>query len=125
LPFSLQDNVCCYDNHGIFSAPRVWWTFKVFGHRQVTVLDGGLRAWKNEGGRIEDTPPKEYPASKYPVPVNDESLVTSFEEITDIVVSGDTSVQILDARSSGRYSPCRLCYWPQVFRDRAGAAQRL
>lgn len=74
------------------------------------MLDGGLRAWKTEGGRIEDTPPKEYPATQYPVPAKDGSLVTSFEEITDIVVSGDTSVQILDARSNGRYSRYGPCH---------------
>src|SRR5215469_6910315 len=36
------DMVVVYDSMGIFSAPRVWWMFKAFGHDQVAVLDGGL-----------------------------------------------------------------------------------
>src|SRR3546814_962646 len=37
-----------YDQRGIFSAPRVWWTFRAFGHEEVAVLDGGLPKWLNE-----------------------------------------------------------------------------
>jgi len=95
--------VCCYDTHGIFSSPRVWWTFKVFGHKRVSVLDGGLPAWKRDGGRLESSPPEAYPATKYPVPQKDDSLVRSFEQITEIVQQDSRSVQILDARSVGRY----------------------
>ena len=45
-------HVIVYDNSeqfGLFSSPRVWWTFKVFGHDKVSVLDGGLPNWLNEG----------------------------------------------------------------------------
>ncbi|MGB8869077.1 MAG: rhodanese-like domain-containing protein, partial [Rhodomicrobium sp.] len=38
-----------YDNRGIFSAPRVWWTFRVMGHADVAVLNGGLLKWREEG----------------------------------------------------------------------------
>ena len=37
--------IVVYDGMGLFSAPRVWWTFKVFGARQVFILKGGLPAW--------------------------------------------------------------------------------
>jgi thiosulfate/3-mercaptopyruvate sulfurtransferase len=94
--------VCCYDTHGIFSSPRVWWTFKVFGHKSVSVLDGGLPAWQRAGGRLETSPPREYPHTTYPVPRKDEALVRSFEQITDLVKNGDKTVQIIDARSAGR-----------------------
>ncbi|CAD7698973.1 unnamed protein product [Ostreobium quekettii] len=42
-------SVIVYDGMGIFSAPRVWWMFKTFGHDRVAVLDGGLPAWKEHG----------------------------------------------------------------------------
>ena len=99
--------MCCYDTHGIFSSPRVWWTFKVFGHKSVFVLDGGLPAWQRAGGILETSPPKEYQTVKYPVPTKNEGLVRSFEEVSDLAKREDKGVQILDARSSGR-SP-RLC----------------
>ena len=35
------DRIVVYDRLGMFSAPRVWWSFRVFGHENVAVLDGG------------------------------------------------------------------------------------
>lgn len=49
--------VICYDSAGLFSAARVWWMFKVFGHADVAVLDGGLPKWRAEGHPLEDGPP--------------------------------------------------------------------
>ena len=48
--------VICYDSAGLFSAARVWWMFKVFGHADVAVLDGGLPKWRAEGHPLEDGP---------------------------------------------------------------------
>ena len=48
--------VICYDSAGLFSAARVWWMFKVFGHGDVAVLDGGLPKWQAEGHALEDGP---------------------------------------------------------------------
>jgi len=46
--------IVVYDGSGVnLSAPRVWWTFRVFGHRAAAVLDGGLGKWKAEGRPLE------------------------------------------------------------------------
>ncbi|MBU6449883.1 MAG: sulfurtransferase, partial [Rhodospirillales bacterium] len=45
-----ETHVVVYDQRGIFSAPRVWWMFRVFGHEKVQVLDGGLPGWVKAGG---------------------------------------------------------------------------
>ena len=37
--------IVAYDSVGLFSAARAWWMFKVFGHDDVAVLDGGLKKW--------------------------------------------------------------------------------
>lgn len=49
-------HVVVYDasNFGAFSAPRVWWMFRVFGHSYVSVLNGGLKNWANEGLPVSD-----------------------------------------------------------------------
>jgi thiosulfate/3-mercaptopyruvate sulfurtransferase len=41
--------IVVYDGLGLYSAPRVWWTFKVMGARDVVILDGGLPAWVAAG----------------------------------------------------------------------------
>ena len=50
------NRIVVYDRQGMFSAPRVWWTFRAFGHKDVAVLDGGLPKWKAEGRPLDDHP---------------------------------------------------------------------
>jgi thiosulfate/3-mercaptopyruvate sulfurtransferase len=44
--------VVAYDESGEGGAARLWWLLRHFGHDQVAVLNGGLRAWRAEGGRL-------------------------------------------------------------------------
>jgi thiosulfate/3-mercaptopyruvate sulfurtransferase len=49
-----RSTIVVYDGSGVnLSAPRVWWTFRVFGHRAAAVLDGGLGKWRAEGRPVE------------------------------------------------------------------------
>ncbi|KAJ8439968.1 hypothetical protein Cgig2_013595 [Carnegiea gigantea] len=50
-----KDGVVVYDGKGIFSAARVWWMFRVFGHDKVWVLDGGLPRWRASGYDVESS----------------------------------------------------------------------
>jgi len=59
--FSISNDhhIILYDNSekfGLFSAPRVWWLFNIFGHTNVSVLDGGLPKWKKEGRKTASGP---------------------------------------------------------------------
>jgi thiosulfate/3-mercaptopyruvate sulfurtransferase len=53
LGISERETVVIYDGVGLFSAPRVWWTFRLFGAEHVFILDGGLPKWKAEGRPLE------------------------------------------------------------------------
>lgn len=91
--------IVVYDGSGIFSAPRVWWMFRVMGHRDVTVLDGGLPKWKAEGRELEDLKPFRSPRH-FTVRFN-QALVRDREQILKNLDSG--AEQIIDARSEGRF----------------------
>lgn len=91
------DMVVVYDSMGIFSAPRVWWTFKAFGHDKVAVLDGGLPAWKAIGGALEKGPAKSKPAH-FTARLN-QGIVRDFQQVKEAL--GRT--QLLDARSAPRF----------------------
>ena len=92
--------VIAYDSVGLFSAARAWWMFKVFGHEDVAVLDGGLKKWLAEGHPTEDGPalkPQErhFTARARPMMVKD---------YTDVATALKTgSAQIADARSGTRF----------------------
>jgi thiosulfate/3-mercaptopyruvate sulfurtransferase len=94
--------VVVYDQRGIFSAPRLWWMFKVFGHDDVAVLDGGLPAWIAAGGPTEQGAPPAVMASggftAYPRP----ELVRSLAQMRDNLETGEALV--LDARAAGRFT---------------------
>jgi thiosulfate/3-mercaptopyruvate sulfurtransferase len=92
-----DDMVVVYDSMGIFSAPRVWWTLKAFGHDKVAVLDGGLPAWKAIGGVLEKGPAK--PKSAHFAARPDKAIVRDFQQVKDAL--GQT--QLLDARSAPRF----------------------
>ncbi|KAL6538563.1 threonyl-tRNA synthetase [Orobanche gracilis] len=50
-----KDGLVVYDGKGIFSAARVWWMFRVFGHDRIWVLDGGLPRWRASGFDVESS----------------------------------------------------------------------
>ncbi len=53
LGVASEDQVVIYDGKGLFSAPRAWWMFRVFGHSRVRILSGGLPAWLSAGFETE------------------------------------------------------------------------
>ena len=53
LGIGAGDRVIVYGGKGMSASARVWWTFRVFGHDRVAVLDGGLARWRAEGRPVE------------------------------------------------------------------------
>src|SRR5579871_5429439 len=56
LGISDRDTIVAYDGYGMFSSPRVWFTFRLFGADNVFILEGGLPKWKAEGRPLESGP---------------------------------------------------------------------
>src|SRR6218665_2522518 len=57
LGISDRNTIVVYDEAGVFSAPRVWWTFNAMGAQDVRVLDGGGPKWRAEGRPTQARPP--------------------------------------------------------------------
>ncbi|TVY16849.1 putative 3-mercaptopyruvate sulfurtransferase [Lachnellula arida] len=104
-----DDTVVVYDSQelGIFSAPRVGWTLKAFGHNSVHVLNN-FKLWVEEGYPTESGEFWDVDTCVYQIPEFDESKVADFEEVREIAKDynkeGAEGIQILDARSQGRWS---------------------
>lgn len=94
-----QSRVVVYDGGGIFSAPRLWWMFRVFGHDNVAVLDGGLPAWKALGGALQADIPRPV-ARAFPVREN-AGLVANLDDVRAALDAA--SAQVLDARPAARF----------------------
>lgn len=100
MGISEKDTIVVYDGPGMFSAPRVWWMFRLMGAETVYVLDGGLDGWKREGRPLTDRPTRIAP-SFFEVKC-DERRLASLDEMKAIVGTG--SSQIADARPTGRFA---------------------
>ncbi|MGF7205557.1 thiosulfate/3-mercaptopyruvate sulfurtransferase [Skermanella aerolata] len=100
--------IIVYDTHGLMSAARVWWMFRVFGHRDVAVLDGGLPKWIAEGRELEDLPPM--PRERHFTPRLNSFLVREADQIKANLESGRE--QVVDARASGRFTGAEADFWP-------------
>lgn len=93
------DRVVVYDDQGLFSAARVWWTFKAMGHREIAVLDGGLPAWIDAGGAVTHEATAVAAAAYRAKP--EPSLVASHAQVRRALA--ERSSLVLDARPSGRF----------------------
>ena len=100
LGITENDTIVVYDGSGFFSAPRVWWTFKIFGARNVFILDGGLPAWKQEG-RPLDTGEVKRPSRTFNANM-DTGAVAMLSDVQ--MALNDSSAQVVDARSAGRFA---------------------
>ncbi len=99
LGISDTDTIVVYDGLGFFSAPRVWWTFRVFGAKNVFILDGGLPAWKAEGRPVEAGEVRRK-AATFKAEM-DTGAVAMVDDVQMALNSGDA--QVVDARSAGRF----------------------
>lgn len=91
--------IVVYDDAGLFSAARVWWTFRAMGHEAVSVLNGGLPKWMAEGRAVDAEPVKRHP-STFCAAFRPE-LVRSAEAVRRSIETADAL--ILDARPRGRF----------------------
>jgi thiosulfate/3-mercaptopyruvate sulfurtransferase len=99
LGVSDGDTIVVYDGHGIYSSPRVWFTFRLFGAGNVYILEGGLPKWKAEGRALESGAATR-PATTFNARRRGD-LVASVDRIRETLASHNA--QVIDARSAERF----------------------
>ena len=93
------DHVVIYDRQGLFSAARVWWTFKLMGHEKVQVLRGGLPAWIGEGFPVTDQAAAFTPTVYTPACIQE--IIININDLRSTLKAPDSL--ILDARPKARF----------------------
>jgi thiosulfate/3-mercaptopyruvate sulfurtransferase len=96
-----SDAIVVYDGSGAnLSAARAWWTFRVFGHSRVAVLDGGIGKWRRENRPLEQgsvsLPPGRFTARLNQPKVRDLAAMRANLE--------RPREQVVDLRSAGRFA---------------------
>jgi thiosulfate/3-mercaptopyruvate sulfurtransferase len=95
LGISNSSHVVVYSNTGVAWATRVWWLLRVFGHERVSVLDGGLQAWREAGHPVESGESAPPGAVTY-TPRFRPELVARTDEVSALTTAGGTVVCALD-----------------------------
>ena len=93
------DRIIIYDRMGFFSAPRVWWTFRVFGHKSVAILDGGLHKWLAEGRLTSGSETVRQPS--HFLATFDAAMVRNADQVRENLQS--KSELVVDGRPSDRF----------------------
>jgi len=99
LGIGKDDTIVIYDGAGLGGAPRVWWTFKIFGAKKVYILDGGLPKWKAEGRPLEQGTAQHTPR-KFEGELNT-GVVAGVSDVQMALM--DHSAQVIDARPANRF----------------------
>ena len=99
LGIGKDDTIVIYDGAGLGGAPRVWWTFKIFGAKKVYILDGGLPKWRAEGRPLEQGTSQHTPR-KFEGELNT-GVVAGVSDVQMALM--DHSAQVIDARPANRF----------------------
>ncbi len=91
--------IVVYDGAGLFSAARVWWTFRAMGHEEVFVLDGGFPKWLAEGRLVDDIQPVH--SERHFTPRPNHLLMRDASQLLNNIAS--KREQVADARPPARF----------------------
>ena len=91
--------IVVYDSGNWMAAARVWWLFRLFGHTDISVLDGGFAKWRGEGRAVADAPvapkPRHFTARMNTLMIRDiGQMLANLENPRE---------QVLDVRAAGRF----------------------
>lgn len=100
LGISADSHIVVYDNTGVYMSPRVWWMFKVMGHKNVSVLNGGMPLWVKKGLPVEAFKIRKYKKGDFLANFNPKA-VSKAEHVLENIQS--ERALVMDARSAGRF----------------------
>ena len=100
LGINKNSKIVVYDNLGIFTSPRVWWMFKTFGHKNISVLDGGLPDWVKKEYETEKIERSQYKLGDFKAQLQS-NKVKYINDIKQNIIS--EKCLVVDARSAGRF----------------------
>jgi len=100
LGISNNDHLIIYDMYGMFSAARIWFMFKAFGHNNISLLNGGFPAWLDSGGEVSNKI-NNLKTTIYKGKLN-KLLIADYQQVLENLTN--QKYLVLDARSPERFS---------------------
>ena len=101
LGLNNDDIVIIYDNSPLLSSARCWFLLRYFGHKEIYILSGGIKSWKENGFKTTNDKSSIAPGN-FKATEENKKLIIKIEEMK--YISDNKSFPILDARSFERFS---------------------
>jgi thiosulfate/3-mercaptopyruvate sulfurtransferase len=98
-----DDHIIVYCDSAHLSAARAWWMLRLFGHANVSVLNGGLKSWISIGGAIDSGAETPVAAGQFTIRSAVGANAINLASLRALVTDGIAG-QIADARSAGRFA---------------------
>lgn len=102
LGLGADDRIVIYDNSPLVSSGRAWWLFRLFGAKEIAILNGGLARWMAEDRPVEQGVVTPAPASRPFKAARDDMQVKHKADILANLAS--CAAQVVDARGAARFS---------------------
>lgn len=99
LGINNDSHIIIYSMDGIGTSPRAWWLFKLYKHKNISVLNGGMKAWQKLNGPVSSKITEIY-KSTYVAEIN-HNILAKYEDVRRSY--DNNNFQIVDARSSERF----------------------
>lgn len=100
LGINKNSKIVIYDNLGVYNSPRAWWMFKVMGHADVSVLDGGLPEWIRLGYKTQSISKQKFSLGNFKSNYQPH-LIKNHHQILENLSTRE--FRLIDARSNGRF----------------------
>jgi thiosulfate/3-mercaptopyruvate sulfurtransferase len=101
LGINTDSVIVIYDNQGVYAAPRAWWMFRIMGHEQVYVLDGGLPEWQRQGHATQSAFAQASRQGNIQGVFQAQRVCTRAQLLSSL---GTPGTRVVDARSEARFS---------------------
>ena len=101
LGLNNNDIIIIYDNSPLFSSARCWFLLRYFGHKEIFILSGGIKSWKENGFKTTNDL-SSITHGNFKAKEENKNLLIKIKEMKNI--SDNKSFPILDARSFERFS---------------------
>ena len=96
-----NSKIVVFDSLGIYSSPRVWWLFKIMGHQNISILDGGFPEWLQKGYPTDNRAQKNYELGTFKTAL-ETRYIKKYQDVLDSLQKKEFT--IVDARSEGRFN---------------------
>jgi thiosulfate/3-mercaptopyruvate sulfurtransferase len=98
--------VVIYGDKSNWWATYTMWVFKLFGHPDVRILNGGRAKWIAEGHQITRIAVS-YPVTNYPIPTRDDTTIRAFRDQVRAQIA-QVGTALVDVRSPQEFSGERI-----------------